>query len=227
MRTGRSGRFARWCRRTPGSSSRTIRRRPRRCSSGWSRTGRTTAGCARDSARCVGLDAPEADPEENYAAWLQFLREVTAHRPLVLVLEDLHWADEALLAFVDYVAVHAADLPMLLVATARPVAFEQHPAFAASGGRVTRIWLDRLSDDETRALVTSLPEMEGREARRWTWSRSGPTATPSSPRSSPSCSRRAAETPTWRRCPSPSRRCWRRASTRSPSRPRARWPTPP
>ena len=111
----------------------------------------------------IGLDAPEADPEENYAAWLQFLREVTAHRPLVLVLEDLHWADEALLAFIDYVAVHAADLPMLLVATARPVAFEQHPAFAASGGRVTRIWLDRLSDDETRALVASLPEMGGRD----------------------------------------------------------------
>jgi tetratricopeptide (TPR) repeat protein len=110
----------------------------------------------------VGLDAPEADPEENYAAWLQFLREATSHRPLVLVLEDLHWADEALLAFIDYVAVHAADLPMLLVATARPVAFEQHPAFAASGGRVTRIWLDRLSDDETRTLVASLPEMEGR-----------------------------------------------------------------
>jgi class 3 adenylate cyclase/tetratricopeptide (TPR) repeat protein len=113
----------------------------------------------------VGLDAPEAEPEENYAAWLQFLREVAAHRPLVLVLEDLHWADEALLAFVDYVAVHAADLPLLLVATARPAAFEQHPAFAASGGRVTRIWLDRLSDDETRALVTSLPEMDGRGTR--------------------------------------------------------------
>jgi tetratricopeptide (TPR) repeat protein len=80
------------------------------------------------------------------------------------VLEDLHWADEALLAFVDYVAVHAADFPLLLVATARPAAFEQHPAFAASGGRVTRIWLDRLSDDETRALVTSLPEMDGRGA---------------------------------------------------------------
>ena len=80
------------------------------------------------------------------------------------MLEDLHWADEALLAFVDYVAVHAADLPLLLVATARPAVFEQHPAFAASGGRVTRIWLDRLTDDETRALVTSLPEMEGRGA---------------------------------------------------------------
>ena len=110
----------------------------------------------------VGLDAPEADPEENYAAWLRFFHEVAARRPLVVVLEDLHWADEALLAFVDYVAVNGADLPLLLVGTARPAVFEAHPAFAASGGRVTRIWLDRLTDDETRALVASLPEMEGR-----------------------------------------------------------------
>ena len=110
----------------------------------------------------VGLDAPDAEPEENYAAWLLFFHQVAAHRPLVLVLEDLHWADEALLAFVDYVAVNGADLPLLLVGTARPTVFEQHPAFAASGGRVTRIWLDRLTDDETRALVSSLPEMEGR-----------------------------------------------------------------
>ncbi len=109
----------------------------------------------------VGLDAPEADPEENYAAWLRFFHEVAARRPLVLVLEDLHWADEALLAFVDYVAVNAADLPLLLVGTARPTVFEQHPAFAASGGRATRIWLDRLTDKETRALVASLPEMDG------------------------------------------------------------------
>ena len=110
----------------------------------------------------VGLDAPDALPEENYAAWLRFFHEVAARRPLVLVLEDLHWADEALLAFVDYVAVNGVDLPLLLVGTARPSVFEQHPAFAASGGRVTRIWLDRLTDAETRALVSSLPEMEGR-----------------------------------------------------------------
>ena len=112
----------------------------------------------------VGLDAPEADPEENYAAWLRFFHQVASRRPLILVLEDLHWADEALLAFVDHVAVNAADLPLLLIGTARPSVFEEHPAFAASGGRVTRIWLDRLTDDETRALVSSLPEMEGRAA---------------------------------------------------------------
>ena len=112
----------------------------------------------------VGLDATEAEPEENYAAWLRYFRQLAAHRPLVTVIEDLHWADDALLAFVDYVALHLDDGPLLLVGTARPEVFERHPAFAASGGRVTRIWLDRLSDDETRNLVWSLPEMESADA---------------------------------------------------------------
>ena len=58
---------------------------------------------------------------------------------------------------------HLTDGPLLLAGTARPEILSQHQTFAASEGRVTRIWLDRLSDDETRRLVASLPEMEGRE----------------------------------------------------------------
>jgi class 3 adenylate cyclase/tetratricopeptide (TPR) repeat protein len=109
----------------------------------------------------VGLDAPEAEPEENYAAWLRYCRQVASHRPLVLIVEDLHWADESLIAFMDHVASHLPEGPMLLVLTARPEVLERHPAFAASGGRVTRIWLDRLTDDETTGLVAALPEMRG------------------------------------------------------------------
>ena len=141
----------------------------------------------------LGLDAPEAEPEENYAAWLRFFHEVAARRPLVLVLEDLHWADEALLAFVDYVAVNAAELPLLLVATARPSVFEQHPAFAASGGRATRIWLDtahrRRDQDSGRRLAR-----DGRPGRRGRRSRGAAArrATPSSQRSSRGCWRTAA-----------------------------------
>jgi len=112
----------------------------------------------------LGLDAPDADPEQNHAAWLRYFRQVAARRPLVTVVEDLHWADEAMLAFFDYLAQHLTDGPILLIGTSRPEVFERHPAFAASGGRVTRLWLDRLSEDETRNLVWSLPEMEGKDA---------------------------------------------------------------
>ena len=111
----------------------------------------------------VGLNAPDADPDENFAAWLRFFGQIAARRPLVLVIEDLHWADESLLAFMDYVGSHLSDGPLLVAGTARPEILSQHQTFAASESRVTRIWLDRLSDDETRRLVAALPEMEGRE----------------------------------------------------------------
>ena len=55
----------------------------------------------------LGLEAPEASREENFAAWLRFLEELAAAEPTVLVFEDLHWADEALLAFLEHLAAHA------------------------------------------------------------------------------------------------------------------------
>ena len=109
----------------------------------------------------VGLEAPQRGRDENFAAWLRFFEGLAASRPLVLCVEDLHWADDALLAFLEFLAVHVGSASLLVVATARPELFAGSPAFAASGGRFTRIWLERLSDEETMKLVTALPEAAG------------------------------------------------------------------
>ena len=47
----------------------------------------------------------------------------------VLVFEDLHWADEALLAFLEHLADWAEGVPLLLLCTARPELYERHPSF--------------------------------------------------------------------------------------------------
>src|SRR5438105_5012591 len=57
---------------------------------------------------------------EAFAAWRRFFEALAEQRPLVLVFEDLHWADDGLLDFVDQMANRLADIPVLLVATARP-----------------------------------------------------------------------------------------------------------
>jgi class 3 adenylate cyclase len=88
----------------------------------------------------VGLDAPEAARQENFTAWLRFFEEVAAKEPTVLVFEDLHWADEALLDFLEYLTTRIAAVPLLIVGTARPELFERQPGFA-SGGEMTRIGL--------------------------------------------------------------------------------------
>jgi class 3 adenylate cyclase/tetratricopeptide (TPR) repeat protein len=113
----------------------------------------------------LGLEAAQAEREENFTAWLRFLEEIAARGPTVLVVEDLHWGDDALLAFVEYFAGNVTDVPLMLVATARPELFERQPAFGATG-RINRVVLEPLSDGETETLVASLLDEIGAEVRQ-------------------------------------------------------------
>ncbi len=103
----------------------------------------------------LGLAAPDASREENFAAWARFFEDVAAGGPTVLVLEDLHWADEALLAFLEYLPTHVASAPLLTIGTARPELFERLPGFAR-GGRIDHLHLESLSAAETARLVAGL-----------------------------------------------------------------------
>ena len=104
----------------------------------------------------VGLEAPQAEREENFTAWLRFVESLAVDEPLVVVLEDLHWADDGLLAFVEHLATHADAVPLLLVGTARPELFEHHPTFAAGGAQVNRISLGPLASEDSQRLVACL-----------------------------------------------------------------------
>jgi tetratricopeptide (TPR) repeat protein len=74
----------------------------------------------------------------------------------VLVFEDLHWADEALLAFLGYLAEWSEGVPLLVVCTARPELYERHPGWAGGIRNATTINLPPLSDQETAQLVSHL-----------------------------------------------------------------------
>jgi class 3 adenylate cyclase/tetratricopeptide (TPR) repeat protein len=104
----------------------------------------------------VGLSAPEASVEENFAAWRAFVEFLAEGRPSALVFEDLHWADEALLEFVAQLADHAAEVPLLLVATARPELYERVAGWAASARNMARVNLRALTAAETGRLITNL-----------------------------------------------------------------------
>ena len=109
----------------------------------------------------VGLESSAAGRDESFAAWSRFLEGLAASRPMVLCIEDLHWADDGLLAFFQYLAAAIGPVPLLLVATARPDFLESGRTLAAAGGRVNRLWLEHLSDTQTRQLVEALPEAAG------------------------------------------------------------------
>jgi class 3 adenylate cyclase len=93
---------------------------------------------------------------EAFAGWRSFLEAMAAESPTVLVFEDLHWADDALLDFVDGLVDRVNDVPLLVVATARPELLERRPGW--SGGRLNAlsIGLAPLSTEHTTALIDEI-----------------------------------------------------------------------
>jgi class 3 adenylate cyclase/tetratricopeptide (TPR) repeat protein len=107
----------------------------------------------------VGLgaaDAVSAEREESFAAWRSFLEAIAASSPLVLVIEDMHWADPAMLAFVEHLADWASGVPMLVLCTARPELFDRQPGWGGGKRNHTAVSLSPLSPDETARLIAAL-----------------------------------------------------------------------
>ncbi|MBV8301216.1 MAG: AAA family ATPase [Candidatus Dormibacteraeota bacterium] len=104
----------------------------------------------------VGAGGEPAAQEESFTAWRRFLEGLAAQTGTVLVFEDLHWADDAMLAFLEHVADWSESVPLLVLSTARPELHEKHPAWAAGLRNAQTINLAPLSDDETATLIALL-----------------------------------------------------------------------
>jgi class 3 adenylate cyclase len=94
--------------------------------------------------------------EEAFAAWRRFLEAIADERALVLVFEDLQWADDVLLDFVDYLAEWASGVPILVLCTARPELLARRPVWAGGKVNASTLQLSPLSDEETAVLVHAL-----------------------------------------------------------------------
>ncbi|MBA3401327.1 MAG: AAA family ATPase [Actinobacteria bacterium] len=93
---------------------------------------------------------------ESFAAWSRFIELIATDGPLVLVIEDLHWADDVLLDFLEHLAEWATDIPLLVVCTARPELYERRRAWAGGLRNATTISLVALLRDDTSRLLTAL-----------------------------------------------------------------------
>jgi class 3 adenylate cyclase/tetratricopeptide (TPR) repeat protein len=128
---------------------------------------RVTALAAPDAvpliARLLSMEVPaaddeELDPQRLREAFLSAVRAVVEgmarERPLVLAFEDIHWADQGLLDLIEHLAQWVRG-PVLIVALARDELLERRGAWG-SGRRATTLFLDPLTRDQTRELVTTL-----------------------------------------------------------------------
>ena len=103
----------------------------------------------------VGLGGGEATAADRrgatFTAWRHFLEALADERPLVLVFEDLHWADAALLDFVDELVDRVRGVPLLVLATARPELLERRPGWAGGKPSALTISLPPLSQERYQA----------------------------------------------------------------------------
>jgi tetratricopeptide (TPR) repeat protein len=107
----------------------------------------------------TGSGPPPAG-DELYAAWRAFFESMSERSPVVLVFEDLHWADSALLGFIDYLLEWSKSSPLMIVGLSRP---ESSDLRASEGLRnATTLRLGPLRDQEMdrliRGLVPGIPE---------------------------------------------------------------------
>jgi class 3 adenylate cyclase/tetratricopeptide (TPR) repeat protein len=104
----------------------------------------------------VGAGDPGAlGREDLFDAWRRFLERLSARYPLVLVFEDIHWADEGLLDFIEHLADWAQG-PILTLALARPELFETRPTWGGGKRNAASIYVDPLSPDESGVMLDDL-----------------------------------------------------------------------
>ena len=104
----------------------------------------------------AGGDGAAVSREEAFTAWRRFLEAMAARRPCVLVVEDLHWADGALLEFLEHLLDWSMPVPLLLLCTARPELFERQPSWGGGKRNATTISLAPLSTEEAGRLLQVL-----------------------------------------------------------------------
>jgi class 3 adenylate cyclase len=94
--------------------------------------------------------------EEAFTAWRRFFESLADERPLVLVFEDMHWADDNLLDFVDHLVEWASNVPLLAVCTARPELLSRRAGWGGGKPNALTISLSPLSSDDTARLLAEL-----------------------------------------------------------------------
>ncbi len=104
----------------------------------------------------LGINASQSLAKaELFEAWRVYLELIARRYPLVLVLEDIHWADEGLLDFIEFLA-RWADAPIMILCLARHELLERRPAWAGGLPNATSIVLEPLSADESGRLLSGL-----------------------------------------------------------------------
>ncbi|MFL6016976.1 MAG: BTAD domain-containing putative transcriptional regulator [Gaiellaceae bacterium] len=117
-------------------------------------------------AAAIGLSDSGGQTETTFWAVRKLFEALARDTPLVVLLDDLHWADPTFLDLVEYVVDWAFDSPILLLGLSRPELLEERPNLAGAGRNASALALKPLGAAESEALVDNLLDGSELDARR-------------------------------------------------------------
>jgi class 3 adenylate cyclase/tetratricopeptide (TPR) repeat protein len=108
----------------------------------------------------AGFNREATVPEDVPWAMRLFLEQLARRRPVVLVVDDLHWAEPGLLDVLEHIADWSRDCPIMLLGLARPEFYDSRPAWGGGKLNATALLLSALADAAAAGLVDKhdLPE---------------------------------------------------------------------
>jgi class 3 adenylate cyclase/tetratricopeptide (TPR) repeat protein len=108
------------------------------------------------------LEAVKGERNQQEIAWAarEWAEKLAEPQPLVLVFEDIHWAEDALLELVEHMSTWVKNVPILLLCLARPELLDLRPGWSGGRVRATAIELEPLGRTDSEALVEALLDGE-------------------------------------------------------------------
>jgi class 3 adenylate cyclase/tetratricopeptide (TPR) repeat protein len=107
-------------------------------------------------ARAVGFSRGSVAVEETHWAVRRLLEIQAEKRPLIVVIDDLHWAEPTLLDLIEHLVTSAAGVPLLWLLLGRPELLEQQEGWSDGGASGAVLSLGPLTDHDASALVARL-----------------------------------------------------------------------
>jgi class 3 adenylate cyclase len=105
----------------------------------------------------IGLSPEAAPQEEIFWAIRKLLELLASERRLVVVVEDIHWAEPTLLDLLEHIVDWSRDAPLLILCTARPELLDGRPGWGGGKLNATTALLEALAADATGRLIAALP----------------------------------------------------------------------
>jgi class 3 adenylate cyclase/tetratricopeptide (TPR) repeat protein len=121
----------------------------------------SAAMIAAGTAQMMGVDGIGVSQDDGFWAVRRMLELLAEHAPLVVIFEDLHWADSTFLDLVEYVLDLSTGAPITIIATARPELLEARPGWGAGRSNAQQLRLGSLDDEGAAQLCRSLEGGDG------------------------------------------------------------------